>query len=134
MPNSPFGPIEHVVVLMLENRSFDNLLGWLYDPANPAPFNQKPPANFEGLYGKDLSNPTTAGHNVPVGKGTDVTAPFPDPGEPFQDVYAQIYGQKQTLYAKDVPSQPPRRLQYEGIRLQLRVEERGKSSATRRPS
>jgi len=107
MPNSPFGPIEHVVVLMLENRSFDNLLGWLYDPANPAPFNQKPPANFEGVYGKDLSNPTTAGHNVPVGKGTDVTAPFPDPGEPFQDVYAQMYGQERTLYAKDVPSQPP---------------------------
>ncbi|NJC98125.1 MAG: hypothetical protein FIB03_17615 [Anaerolineae bacterium] len=24
--------IEHVVVLMLENRSFDNLLGWLKHP------------------------------------------------------------------------------------------------------
>jgi phospholipase C len=106
MPSSQFGRIEHVVVLMLENRSFDNLLGWLYDPSNPAPFNQAPATNFEGVYGKDLSNLTTGGQNVPVGKGTDVTAPFPDPGEPFQDVYAQIYGQKQTLYAKDVPSQP----------------------------
>jgi hypothetical protein len=28
--------IEHIVVLMLENRSFDNVFGWLYDPANPA--------------------------------------------------------------------------------------------------
>jgi phospholipase C len=101
------GRIEHIVVLMLENRSFDNLLGWLYDPANPAPFNQPPPANFEGLYGKNLSNPTSDGRTIPAGKGTDLTAPNPDPGEPYQDVYAQIYGQKQTLYAKDVPPVPP---------------------------
>jgi phospholipase C len=24
--------VEHIVVLILENRSFDSLLGWLYDP------------------------------------------------------------------------------------------------------
>lgn len=30
--------IEHIVVLMQENRSFDNFLGWLYDPANDPPF------------------------------------------------------------------------------------------------
>src|SRR6202022_1748254 len=52
------------------------------------------------------SNLATGGQIVRVGKGSDVTAPFPDPGEPFQDVYAQIYGQKQTLYEKDIPSQP----------------------------
>jgi phospholipase C len=40
--------IEHIVVLMFENRSFDNLLGWLYDPANDAPFNIAP-TDFEGL-------------------------------------------------------------------------------------
>jgi phospholipase C len=28
--------VEHSVVRMLENRSFDNVLGWLYDPANEA--------------------------------------------------------------------------------------------------
>ena len=106
MASSQLGRIEHVVVLMLENRSFDNLLGWLYDPSNPAPFNQAPAANFDGVYGKDLSNLATGGQIVRVGKSADVTAPFPDPGKPFQDVYAQIYGQKQTLYAKDVRSQP----------------------------
>jgi phospholipase C len=47
MPTSQLGRIEHIVVLTLENRSFDNLLGWLDDPANLAPFNQIPPANFE---------------------------------------------------------------------------------------
>jgi phospholipase C len=32
--------IEHIVVLMLENRSFDNILGWLYDSNNAYPFQQ----------------------------------------------------------------------------------------------
>ena len=27
--------IENVVVIMLENRSFDNLAGWLYDKSSP---------------------------------------------------------------------------------------------------
>src|ERR1700685_4280406 len=60
---NPLDKIEHVVVLMLENRSFDNLLGWLYDPANDAPFNVVPP-DFEGLYGKNLSNPAPEGRLV----------------------------------------------------------------------
>jgi hypothetical protein len=47
--------IEPIVVLMLENRSFDNLLGWLYDPQNDPPFNVVP-ADFEGLCDKNLSN------------------------------------------------------------------------------
>lgn len=49
MPNAnSFSKIEHIVVLMFENRSFDNLLGWLYDPANDSPFNVVPP-DFDGL-------------------------------------------------------------------------------------
>ena len=36
--------IKHVVVLMLENRSFDNLLGWLY--ADQAPPDGQ---HFDGL-------------------------------------------------------------------------------------
>jgi phospholipase C len=82
--------IEHIVVLMLENRSFDNVFGWLYDPANPAPFNKEPPANFEGLCGKNLSNYGPKG-NVPVGKGQTPTDPYPDPCEPYEDVYEQLY-------------------------------------------
>jgi phospholipase C len=97
MSSTELAHIEHVVVLMLENRSFDNLLGWLYDPSNPVPFNQAPPANYEGVFGKTLSNPTLSGQPVPVGKSNDPTAPFPDPGETFEDVYAQIFGQKTTL-------------------------------------
>ncbi len=42
---------EHVVVLMLENRSFDNILGYLYQ-------NDVPPGQqFDGVAGKNLTNP-----------------------------------------------------------------------------
>jgi phospholipase C len=115
VPANQLSRIEHIVVLMLENRSFDNLLGWLHDPSNQPPFNSAPPSNFEGVYGKNLSNPRTDGKIVPVGKGSDVTAPFPDPGEPFQDVYAQIYGQKTTLYANAVTKEPPRPCNMQGF-------------------
>lgn len=106
MPNQ-LSQIEHVVVLMLENRSFDNLLGWLYDPANPAPFNTQPPGNFNGVYGKNLTNSGPKG-SLPVGKGNDLTAPHPDPGEPYQNVYAQIYLQQQDhiLSLGEVPAAP----------------------------
>ena len=43
------GKFDHVVSVMFENRSFDNLLGRLYEPGEVA--------SFEGVTGKDLSNP-----------------------------------------------------------------------------
>lgn len=43
------GALDHVVVVMFENRSFDNLLGRLYEPGEVP--------SFEGVLGKDLSNP-----------------------------------------------------------------------------
>src|SRR4051794_17328509 len=40
-----FDNIDHVVVVMMENRSFDNLLGWLYaDVQNQPPINIPPQA------------------------------------------------------------------------------------------
>ena len=109
MPNDVLHDrIKHIVVLMMENRSFDNMLGWLYDPQNPPPFNQPPSSGtFEGVWGKNLFNPNLQGVNIPVGKGTDPTAPMPDPGEPYQDVYAQVYGQEKVLPLAQVPPQPP---------------------------
>lgn len=100
--------IEHIVVVMFENRSFDNLLGWLYDPANEAPFNVVP-GDFDGLYGKDLSNRTPDGRVVPAGKSTDARGPQPNPGEPYEDVYSQMYN-VDTRPFKDTPgdvSKPP---------------------------
>ena len=79
--------IEHVVVLMLENRSFDSMLGWLR-PGDP---------NFRGLTGQE-SNPDPGGLAVPVWNqpGSDqetMCIPAPDPGEFFaQDMNAQLFG------------------------------------------
>lgn len=41
--------LDHVVVVLFENRSLDNLLGHLYGPGDGK--------TFEGVIGKDLSNP-----------------------------------------------------------------------------
>ena len=52
---SALNRIDHIVVLMLENRSFDNVLGWLYDPDNKPPFDKVPRGQkFEGVSGKDF--------------------------------------------------------------------------------
>ena len=40
--NAQLSRIKHIVVLMMENRSFDSVFGWLYDPDNAPPFNQVP--------------------------------------------------------------------------------------------
>jgi len=102
---NPLSKIEHVVVLMLENRSFDNVLGWLYDPANDAPFNAVPP-DFDGLFEKNLSNPAPDGRSVPAGKTDDPRSPLPNPGEPFEDVYSQVYDAPKVALC-DVPPDPP---------------------------
>ena len=41
--------MDHVVLVIFENRSLDNLLGHLYGPDDGK--------TFEGVIGKDLSNP-----------------------------------------------------------------------------
>lgn len=90
---SALNRIDHIVVLMMENRSFDNVLGWLYDPENKPPFNKVPDGQkFEGVSGKVLCNPRPDGGKACVGKGKSMIDPFPDPNEPYDDVYAQMYG------------------------------------------
>lgn len=82
--------IDHIVVLMMENRSFDNVLGLLYEKDQP-PRGQ----TFDGVAGKNLSNPRSIppdGNSVPVGKGKVMTDPYPDPNEPYDHVYSQMYG------------------------------------------
>jgi len=80
------GPdIQHIVVLMLENRSFDSMLGQLY-PSD---------ATFEGLTGQETND--FGGRPIPVWKstGTDPTTmsiPDPDPGEMFTDMNVQLFG------------------------------------------
>jgi phospholipase C len=50
--------IEHVVFLMLENRSFDNLLGWLYSKSKPENFYpEQNTTPFDGLFNHDKKRP-----------------------------------------------------------------------------
>ncbi|MFE8018231.1 alkaline phosphatase family protein [Streptomyces antibioticus] len=83
--------LDHVVVVMFENRSFDNLLGRLYEPGDVA--------SFEGVSGKNLSNPIpdwaehrNDRHHVPYGIAETMDTPNPDPGEEYQHVNTQLYG------------------------------------------
>jgi phospholipase C len=78
--------IDHIVVLMLENRSFDSLLGMLYPKS----------VGFEGLNGTE-QNPDANGTPVVVwnSPGTDQTTmriPNPDPGELWTDINMQLFG------------------------------------------
>jgi phospholipase C len=93
--------IEHVVVLMMENRSLDNLLGFLYtDQHNQPPHNlpaQSPPT-YEGLVAQTSSNQLTASAApVYATEGTSSTeVPNPEPGETFAQITAQIFGTSPT--------------------------------------
>ncbi len=90
---------DHVVVLMLENRSFDNLLGFIYPDGVP----KDAPAslNFDG---NSLSNsnpvPSTAVNQPPDGSGrvnvtltSDYHQPYPDPGEEYYHINTQLFNQ-----------------------------------------
>jgi phospholipase C len=93
--------IQHIVVLMLENRSFDHMLGFLYaDRGNRSPSGQP----FDGLTGKE-SNPDSNGKPVPVFqiKATDKNAyfmPGSDPGEGYSATNSQLFG------SIDAPANP----------------------------
>ena len=76
---------EHVVVLMLENRSFDNIFGYLYQ--NGVPDGK----HFAGVVGNNLTNPDEKGNPVPVSIQTNFHEPFPDPGEEFDHITAQLF-------------------------------------------
>ena len=85
--------IDHIVVLMLENRSFDHMLGFLYaDAGNVSPAGQA----YEGLTGKE-SNPDASGTPVSVfkiqgGTGSTYFLPGADPGEGYTATNAQLFG------------------------------------------
>jgi phospholipase C len=85
--------VEHIVVLMLENRSLDHMLGYLYhDAGNVSPTGQP----FDGLTGTE-SNPGVDGAAVPVFPITPTTPdayfmPGADPGEGYVATNSQIFG------------------------------------------
>jgi phospholipase C len=89
------GSVEHIVVLVLENRSFDHMLGFLYaDSGNVSPVTKQP---VEGLTGKE-SNSDATGASIPVSALAPETAnvyftPGADPGEGFEATNVQLFGE-----------------------------------------
>ena len=81
--------MDHVVVVMFENRSFDNLPGYLYEPGEVA--------SFEGVAGRNLSNPIpdyapdAQRGVIPVHPAENMDTPNPDPGEEYQHVNTQLF-------------------------------------------
>ncbi len=92
MANNQLSSINHIVVLMLENRSFDHMLGLLYSASgNVSPLGQP----FEGLTGQQ-SNPGSNGSPVSVFTitPTDQNAyfmPGADPGEGYSATNSQLF-------------------------------------------
>ncbi|QDZ16680.1 hypothetical protein FPZ11_04070 [Humibacter ginsenosidimutans] len=84
---------DHLVVVMFENRSFDNILGFLYA-------DQKPPRGqtFRGLdVARDVNRDPLTGRDIPahVYDGTTdfvMSQPDPDPGEEYPFVNHQLFG------------------------------------------
>lgn len=82
--------IEHVVVLMLENRSFDAMLGRLY--GEDVDFRGVPPNAQNTWAGKSYPVWTS-----PIPLSTDSACiPTPDPNEDFVAMTAQIFGEGNT--------------------------------------
>ena len=82
--------LDHVVVVLFENRSLDNLLGHLYGPEDGK--------MFDGVIGKDLSNPIPewAEHGadrkvVPYRVANDMDSPNPDSGEEYFHTNTQLF-------------------------------------------
>ena len=82
--------LDHVVLVLFENRSLDNMLGHLYGPEDGK--------NFDGVIGKNLSNPIPewAEHSaerktVPYTVATDMDAPNPDSGEEYYHTNTQLF-------------------------------------------
>ena len=90
-PATRANALDHVVVVLFENRSLDNLLGHLYGPEDGK--------TFEGVIGKGLNNPIPgwAEHGadrktVPYTVATDMDSPNPDSGEEYYHTNTQLFG------------------------------------------
>jgi hypothetical protein len=83
--------LDHIVVVLFENRSLDNVLGRLYGPEDGK--------SFDGVIGKDLSNPIPAWAEhgadrqvVPYTVASDMDSPNPDSGEEYFHTNTQLFG------------------------------------------
>ena len=111
--------IAHVVVVMMENRSFDNLAGWLYRDAHNHPPRNIPTTaepTYKGLEVNRYWNPVRKQDvNLPddqvpetkrayvTDRASSFTVPNPDPHEQFRYMNYQLFG-TETPKAETKPS------------------------------
>jgi phospholipase C len=90
--------IAHIVVVMLENRSFDCMLGNLYPKS----------AGFDGLSGteanEDLDGTPVAVWNSGDTSKASMSIPDPDPGELFIDRNMQLFGSPEVAAPSPMPT------------------------------
>jgi hypothetical protein len=102
------GAIAHVVVVMMENRSFDSLVGWLYTDTQNVPARNIPSQitpTYDGLKEGVYWNPREAADvnkpdvDVPekdrvyvARRAADFSVPDPDPHEQFRHMNYQLFG------------------------------------------
>ena len=90
MPTPDPQRFDHLVVLMLENRSFDNLCGYLYENDKPEHFIPDRDRAFRGVAGRDDLVNDDGGdppaeyrvQQAPWEKTSDMFAPYPNATEP----------------------------------------------------
>jgi len=117
---------EHVVVLMLENRSFDNLLGFLYKDGVPAG------KQYAGLQDTPIQMPVPSRASdfdqhktVPPLVAQDYHQPYPDPGEVYPHINTQLYNHidpdnlkvdaSKMKHPYNIPQPPPKTPNMEGF-------------------
>jgi phospholipase C len=111
--------IDHVVVLMLENRSLDNVLGWLYANAKPQQFvGADTTPVYQGLQTGSYSN-QYGGRVIPANFGTKgatgwagvpaqpLRVPGFDPGEEYAHVTQQLFGSPSAPTETNPPTGTP---------------------------
>jgi phospholipase C len=83
--------LDHIVVIMFENRSFDNLLGRLYQPGEVKTFagvTSQLHVNPVPDWAADVPGQPAVAYGVAAGMNT----PSPDPGEEYAHVNTQLFG------------------------------------------
>ncbi|KAI3832867.1 hypothetical protein MKX03_026628 [Papaver bracteatum] len=76
-------PIKTIVVLVLENRSFDHMIGWMKKTIN---------SNINGVTGKECNPISTKSPSESVCFTDDAQFVDPDPGHSFQAIRDQVFG------------------------------------------
>ncbi|KAH6817138.1 non-specific phospholipase C6 [Perilla frutescens var. frutescens] len=88
-------PIKTIVILVMENRSFDHMIGWMKKSINPS---------INGVTGKEC-NPIPSNTNKKICYSNDAEYVDLDPGHSFKAVEKQVYGSDSIPTMKAVEKQ-----------------------------